>query len=338
VLHFISGTDAAQDIDALLEIADERAALAVASLGTDFAEPIIITLLPRVLGHGGFASNEIYVSYLDRNYAGNDFGQVLHHEMVHILDSRLGGELRPTILVEGLAVYLTRGHFKQEPLMARAAALLELGWYLPLEPLADNFYNSQHEVGYLEGGALIQYLVNTYGWEAFSNFYRDIHPHPSDKHSAALEDALQAHFGIDLAEMEQNFMAELYRQHLNPDLLEDVRLTVTYYETSRRYQQSLDPSAYFLTAWLPNGEELRERRIVADLLRHPQEPINLELESKLVAADWHLRAGDYVEVERLLEEVNEVLDRSEKQNTNIFMVPRLAQSLSGISHFRPSQP
>jgi hypothetical protein len=312
VVHYISDTDAAQDIDTLLEIADERATHAVSSLGIDFTEPIPITLLPRVLGHGGFAADEIYVSYLDRNYAGNDFGQVLHHEMVHLLDSRLGGELRPTMLVEGLAVYLTRGHFKLEPMLARAAALLELGWYLPLESLSDNFYNSQHEVGYLEGGALIQYLVNTYGWQAYAGFYRDIHPHPSDRQSAAINAALKAHFGIDLAGLEQNFTAELYRQHLNPDLVEDVRLSVTFYETVRRYQQVLDPSAYFLTAWLPNGEEMRSRGIVADLLRHPAEPVNIELESLLIAADENLRAGNYAEVERLLGEVNQALDRVEE--------------------------
>ncbi|HJW91961.1 MAG TPA: hypothetical protein VJ436_15105 [Anaerolineales bacterium] len=321
VAYYISNTAAARDITDLLAIADQRVEHAVSSLGIGFTDPITITLLPRVLGHGGFATDEIYVSYLDRNYAGNDFGQVLHHEMIHLLDSRLDGELRPTILLEGLAVYLARGHFKLEPLMARAAALLELGWYLPLVPLADDFYASQHEVGYLEGGALIQYLVNIYGWEAFSTFYRDIDPHPTGKQSAALDAALLAHFGISLAQLEQNFTAELYRQHLNPDLVADVRLTVTFFETVRRYQQLLDPSAYFLTAWLPSGEEMRSRGIVADYLRHPIEPVNQAIESKLVAADENLRAGDYAEVERLLDEVNIVLDEEQNLRTALHGYP-----------------
>ena len=76
----------------------------------------------------GLQSDGIWVSYLDRNYAGSNSEIVFHHEMVHVLDSRLGGELRPTILVEGLAVYLSGGHFKYEPLIPRAAALL------PAEP------------------------------------------------------------------------------------------------------------------------------------------------------------------------------------------------------------
>ena len=148
-------------------------------MGIQFTAPITITLMSRVLGHGGFASQDIDISYLDRNYAGSDFGLVLHHEMIHILDGRLGGDFRPSLLVEGLAVYETGGHFKKEPLMPRAAALLPgetgLGWYIPLAELADNFYLSQHEIGYLEGATLIEYMVNTWGWDAFSSFYRDIH-------------------------------------------------------------------------------------------------------------------------------------------------------------------
>jgi hypothetical protein len=307
-VHFITGTDAARDLPLLLETADEQGRRAIQRMGIEFSDPIPITLLPRVLGHGGFAAEEIYVSYLDRNYAGNDFNMVLHHEMVHILDGRLGGELRPSILVEGLAVYLTGGHFKAEPLLPRAAALLQLGYYLPLAPLADDFYKSQHEAGYLEGGALIQFMVNRYGWDAFSEFYRDIHPHPSGKQSQAIDAALQAHFGQTLGELEHQFTTYLYRQPVNPDLYQDVRLTVFFYDTVRRYQQLLDPSAYFLTAWLPNGEEMRNRGIVADYLRRPSEPENVALERMLVEADQELRAGNYEEAEQILVTADTRLD------------------------------
>ncbi len=134
-------------------------------------------LLPRLLGHGGFASREIAVSYLDRNYMAGDEATILHHEIIHILDSRLGGDLRPSALVEGLAVYLSGGHFKPEPILPRAAALLPaepgcVAWsagstplppsapaegcgidgYIPLRRLIDNFYFEQHEIGYLEAG------------------------------------------------------------------------------------------------------------------------------------------------------------------------------------------
>jgi hypothetical protein len=317
VVHYISGTPAARDIAELLEVAEVQSLSASQGLEHAFEEPVQITILPRVLGHGGFASHEIHVSYLDRNYANSNFSQVLQHEMVHILDGRLGGELRPSLFVEGLAVYLTGGHYKREPLLSRAATLLDLGWYLPLEPLADDFYHAQHEVGYLQAGALIQYMVRTWGWQAFSEFYRDIHPHDSGEQSLAIDTALQAHFGLTFEQLERHFVSELQRQHINPDLYDDVRLVVSYYETVRRYQQALDPSAYFLTAWLPEGSEMRERELVADYLRRPTNKENILLESLIIEAGRHLQAGDFGKAERILSIINQALDEYNQVDQNL---------------------
>lgn len=308
-INFITGTDFAQDAPELLELIQDQAENAVSRMGVDFDERIPITILPRVLGHGGFAGDEIYISYIDNNYAGNDLPQVLTHEMIHILDRRLGGDLRPSILVEGLAVYMANGHFKVEPLMPRAAALLELGWYLPLTELTDAFYTSQHEIGYLEGGALVEFIVNRYGYSAFNDFYRDIKNHPSGDQSKALDLALQEHFGLTLKQMEGQFKSELNRQHINPDMYEDVILTVAYYDAVREYQRLLDPSAYFLTAWLPDGEEMRERGIVADYLRRPTRPQNLVIEDLLVEVDRQIRTGNYLEAEKALDQTERELDQ-----------------------------
>ena len=315
-IYYITGTAAERDLASLAVTADEQANMASQRMGIELSSPITITILPRVIGHGGLADSEVYVSYLDRNYAGNDFAMVVQHEMIHVLDSRLGGDLRPTILVEGLAVYMSGGHFKPEPLLPRAAALTELGWYLPLAPLSDDFYTSQHEIGYLEAGALVQYLVNTYGWQTFSAFYRDIHPQPSGKQSDALDVALNAHFELGLAQLEERFLAELQRQSTFSSFEEDVRLTVTYYNTVRRYQQILDPSAYFLMAWIPNGKMMRERGIVADYLRHPDSPENKSLETWLVEVGHALLTGNFGDGLRTLRVVNIELDTiQQKQNS-----------------------
>ncbi|MFH1636238.1 MAG: hypothetical protein ABIG63_19795 [Chloroflexota bacterium] len=320
LVHYITDTAADRDLQTVLEQADAQAEDVAGLLGLEFTEPIEVTLMPRVLGHGGFAFGDVYVSYLDRNYAGSSIETVLHHEMVHILDARLGGDLLPTILVEGLAVYLTGGHFKPESLIPRAAALLapsdqELGldWYLPLTPLTDNFYTSQHEIGYLQAGALVESMVETWGWEAFSAFYRDIHSEPDGKHSEALDAALRIHFDLTLVQLEARFIDALKQQQVTLELYDDVRLTVGFYDTVRRYQQSLDPSAYFLTVWLPDGPGMRERGIVADLVRYPSRPENLALETLLVTADEYLRAGRYSEMEPALEAVNAVLDARDAQ-------------------------
>jgi hypothetical protein len=308
-VHYIAGTDFDQHLTQNLDLIQTQAEQSSLSLGLEFDERIPITILPRVLGHGGFASSEIYVSYLDDNYAGNDLAQVLHHEMVHILDRRLGGDLRPSLFVEGLAVYLSEGHFKKEPLMSRAGALIGLGWYIPLADLADSFYTSQHEIGYLEGGALVRFMIDRYGWGAFNDFYRDIHPHPSERQSQAIDAALQKHFHLSLNQLEEQFTAELERKHINPDMQADLILTVKYYDAVRRFQLLLDESAYFLTAWLPAGEEMRARGIVADYMRRSLDPLNLEVVDLLVKVDQEIRDGNYRLAEKTLNQVVHTLDK-----------------------------
>ncbi|OGO26398.1 MAG: hypothetical protein A2W33_10775 [Chloroflexi bacterium RBG_16_52_11] len=308
LIYYVTGTDAERDLARLVEMADEQAQSTRQQLDADFNEPVKIVFLPRVLGHGGFASQELSISYLERNYAGGDPEIVLHHELVHMLDSQLGGELRPSLLVEGLAVYLTGGHFKLEALIPRAAALLELGWYLPLSQLADGFYSSQHEIGYLEAGALVAYLVDRGGRDAFDLFYRDIHNLENGGGQAdAMNAALLEHYGLSLEELDGEFREFLAGQPVNPRWVEDVRQSVGYYDTVRRYQQALDSSAHYLTAWLLDFEAMRERGIVADYLRHPNEPGNQAIEALLVAADKGLKAGNYPEVGRLLGMANAAL-------------------------------
>ena len=325
LFYYITGTAAARDIETLMQIADQQAENITQQFGgVELEEPITVVFVPRVLGQGGFAGSEIYISYLDRNYAGNAPGQVLSHEIVHILDGRLGGEFRPTLFVEGLAVYLSGGHFKKEPLMPRAAEALDLGWYLDLQPLADDFYPSQHEISYLEAASLIQYMVETWGWQAFSDFYRNIQPDPDHRQSAAIDQALQARFGLTFEQLETQFLDALAQLPDNPTLEDDVRLTVMFFDTVRRYQQAMDSSAYFLTAWLPDGPTMWERGIVADFVRHPAAPENIALETLLVNADADLRSGNYVQAEYALQAANAVLEAYEAGDTSPFYAHPLA--------------
>lgn len=307
-LNYITGTDAARDLDQLTQITDtilERLSLLGSGVGE---EKIPVVIIPRTMGHGGFADDMLYVSYLDRNYAGSAFDMVLPHEIAHWYDRKLGGDLRPTLFIEGLAVYLTGGHFKPEDLIPRAAALLPLNWYLPLQPLADSFYPSQHEIGYLEAGALVQYMVDTYGWEAFDAFYRDIHPAPSGRQSEAIDLALQKHFDLTFDQLESAFLAHLESQPLDLTHIEDVRLSVQFFDTVRRYQQMFDPSAYFQTAWLANASVMRQKNITADYLRHPDGILNHYLEDLLVEADKALRSGYYNDADQKLKTLNVMLD------------------------------
>ena len=316
-VYYISGTEAERDLPGLLKLADEQAQDAERRMGVQAGDPITITLIPRLLGQGGFADRGISVSYLDRNYSAGSMDIILHHEMIHILDNRLGGDLRPSLLEEGLAVYMTGGHFKPEPLLPRAATLLAtagnsklpgLGWYIPLRELADHFYISQHEIGYLEGAALVAYIVERWGWLAFDEFYRDIHPQPDGSQAKAIEVSLVKHFNLTLDELEAAFLDTLQNQTPVPGQQEDVRQSVHYYDTVRRYQEILDPSAYYLTTWLPDAREMRRRNIVADWLRRPTETANLALETLLAETGRELMQGNDTLVEQNLTAVNRVLD------------------------------
>jgi hypothetical protein len=357
LINFITLTEAQRDLPRLMMLVDEQARMASQRMNTRIDEPITINFLPRLLGHGGFADQEISISYLDRNYAGGNLETVLHHELIHWLDNRLGGDYRPSILVEGLAVYLSGGHFKPEPLLSRAAATLDpedgclpadklfedqadpvcgLGWFIPLKELTDRFYTSQHEIGYLEAAALVEYMVEKWGWDKFIAFYRDIRP-PTEQgipgehsQSAALEAALQAHFGVGLEGLEQEFIVRLMEQKITPGLVEDVRLSVAFYDTVRRYQEIYDPSAYFLTAWLVNGKEMRQKGITADYLRHPVSASNIALEVMLAEADLALRAGKFARVELVLEAVNQVLDYPSPGDTAAFARHPLANDTFGV--------
>jgi len=309
IFHYITGTAAARDILILGRQADQEAAVVAKQIGIKLDKPIDVILMSRVIGQGGFTTGSVYLSYLDGNYTSDDMPILFHHEFVHYYDAAAGGKYRPPFFEEGLAVYLTGGHFKPEPLVARAAALLTLGRYIPLAVLADDFYNEQHDIGYLEAATLVKYIVETYGWAAFNQFYRDISaPGSGQSDSAVIDVALRAHFNLSFADLETAYLAYLRKQPFTDDQRTDLQVTVAFFDAVRRYQATLDPSAYFLYAWLPDGSVMRQRNILADLLRHPDGWENQLSESLLEHAHAEWFSADYAGAERTLQWTNRALD------------------------------
>ena len=305
--HFVSGTAAARDIDTIARIAGEAMAFVEDRLDVRGEERLEVYLIDRVLGHGGFAGEEITISYLDRNYAGGGLLEVLRHEGTHVLDRRIAEGEQPALLVEGFAVYVTGGHFKIEPLLERAAALLQDGGYIPLPDLANDFYPSQHETGYLEAGAFVDYLARRDGYDTFVELYDGMRRQPGESDAGMLDREMQAVYGVGLDEMEAEWLATL--QTLDPgDQRRDVANTIAFYDTVRRYQRALDPSAYFLSAWIPDIGQAQSRGLVADYVRHPRAAENIALETMLVAAGEAFAARDFDRGEALLASVNAVLD------------------------------
>jgi len=309
IFHYITGTAAARDIAILRRQADLESAAVAQQIGITLDKPIDVILMSRVVGQGGFTAGGVYLSYLDTNYTSQDMPILFHHEFVHYYDSAAGGKYRPSFFEEGLAVYLTGGHFKPEPLVARAAALLDMGRYIPLPNLANDFYNQQHDIGYLEAATLVKYMVDTYGWDSFNQFFRDI-PAPGNgqSDSSVIDAALQEHFNRSFADLETAYLAFLRSQTFTADQRLDLQVTVDFFDTVRRYQAVLDPSAYFLTAWLPDGSVMRQRSIVADFLRHPDGWGNQLVEFLLERAHAEWFGADYAGAQRSLLWTNRLLD------------------------------
>ena len=304
--YYLDDTAADRDMPTITAVANEALRHVEQQLGVDLNDPLRIYFLARVIGHGGYAYDAVALSYLDRNYAGCDLPTVLRHEGTHVLD---GLDLRvypPSLLREGLATWVAGGHFKPEPIPERAAALLVLDRYIPLRPLAQDFYRQQHEIGYLEGAALVAYLVDRYGWETFWRFYHSFEQ--AEDPVAMLDAALQRSFGLGLDETEDGLKAWLQAHPPTPAQVRDLQDTVDLFDTVRRYQERYDPAAYWMSGWMPNPTDGVKRGIVADFVRCPRAPENIALETMLIAAREALYQADFSTAEELIVAVNRVLD------------------------------
>jgi len=307
VVHYLDDSSAGRDIAAIAAETAAAVAEVESQMGLDLTDRLRFYLIDRVIGHGGYAYDAVVLSYLDRHYAGFDLAVVVRHEATHVLDGQIAAIYPPTMLREGLATYMGGGHFKPEPIPQRTAALLELGYYIPLTQLVGDFYRQQHEVGYLEAAGLIAYLVETYGWDQFRTFYASF---PGDGTSSAqqLDATLARVYGQGLEATEESFRAWLRALPPDPAQVRDLRDTVALFDTIRRYQAELDPSAYWMSGFLANPGEGEQRGIVADFVRRPRAPENIALETMLIAAREKLRAGAFDEGEALIAAVNDALD------------------------------
>lgn len=307
-IHVLSGTAAYRDLRQLMEQVQTAVDAAAARLDTRPEEKIEVYFIDRTIGQGGFAGAEVVVTYIDRNYSGGNVEELLLHEAVHVIDRQFAPQ-RLKFLAEGAAVWASGGHYKPEDLHERSAALVEIGEYLPLAALIDGFYPVQHEIGYLEAAGFVSYLIDTYGWPTFREFYSNTTRDDGDTESAALSANLQTYYGRDLATMEQEWQAFLTQHPPSAAAIVDLQTTIRYYNVMRRYQMQYDPTAHFLTAWLPLPEAVREQGNTADLLRHPQTDVNVALEAMLVAAEEAMRVEqNYERANVFLDSVTRVLD------------------------------
>lgn len=318
IIHYITGTDAEEDIIEIQQILEAQTSEALAQFQSKIdptenlmKEPITLALIPSVIGQGGFATDIAVVTYSDRNWAGTDFANIAHHEIVHVIDRKLNDGPRPTLFSEGLAVYFAGGHYRDGDPLQRAAALLRTGQYIPITDFVDDFYAAQHEISYLEAGGLVAYLSEIWGMDEFLEFYFNLPE--ADTDSESISSALKEQFGMTLAELESDYLIYLQSINPSPEVQANVRLTVETYEMMRRYQKVRLPSAYFRNAWWPPMDRALEKGIVGDYAPREKMPVDVVVENLFLEVFLALNAGNsHHQVEGNLEEITRLLDLAEE--------------------------
>lgn len=327
VVHVVSGTAASRDLPTLLPLLESAVQQASSRLNEQPSQKLQVYFIDRIVGQGGFAGTDMVVSYVDRRYAGGGLFELLVHEAVHIIDQQFAPQ-RISFLAEGLAVWASGGHYKPEDLRQRSAALLALNKYVPLAQLVNDFYPVQHEIGYLEAAGFVTYLIERAGWSTFRDFYSDVSADDGPTLAEALDVNLQRYYGASLDQIESEWLAELRSAPVDPVAVSDLATTIRYYDVARRYQAAYDPTAHFLSAWLPHPTEVREFGNPGDLNRRPEAEMNVTLEVMLEAADRALRAGDYERSNVILDSVSNILDNNgaviDPMATNYLKIVRAA--------------
>jgi hypothetical protein len=296
--HYVPGTSAERDILLIADLAEDSLERTSDVLDMEFADQMSIYFVPRIFWQGGAAYGDKVqlISYLDRNYTGVETWSYFTHEGTHALAQDI---LQPKeeeggpdgVLVEGLAVWASGGHYRQEPIDAWAAVIAASDDYLPLSELrAGPFYDFQHETSYLEGASFVKYLIEMYGLDTLKELYGQ-----ATNEADHDEELVQQLYDKDYATLEADWLAHL--ASLNPK--------VRSFDLMRRYETEQDPDARILPGvtppeWLSDTLEI--------FLHRPEEPVNIVLETALIAVQERMYSGDLAGAEALLDDVEAALD------------------------------
>ena len=303
---YVAGTEAERDLPQIAAMARTGLAYITPTLGVDLDGKLTIYLTPRVFWQGGAAYGRKVnlISYLDRNYTDIETWTYFTHEAAHALAQDLiqpkeeGGP--DGVLVEGLAVWATGGHYRREPIDDLAAVIADSDSYIPLGTLrAGPFYDFQHEISYMEAGSFVQFLIERYGLDRFKQLYGQ------ETGKAEQDELLVASlYGKSYAEMEAEWLEYLGGLSPAPEEAEIWSFNVRYFDLMRRYQAELDANARILpdvpTDWTSNTLSIFTRRLVA--------PVNVVFETALIAAQSRADRGDMAGANALLDDVEAGLD------------------------------
>lgn len=310
-LFYVTGSAAERDLSTLLALSQSAYADVAAHFDVTTTETVDVYVMDRIVGQGGYATSDwVAVSYTDRAYAPAEMTLLLRHELTHRLDSAWRCDGMPSMLREGLAVMVAGGHYWPESLPRKAAALLQTDAYIPLEQLLNDFYRQQHEIGYLEAGALVAYIVEERGWQGIRTLCETFAASRAND-AVRFARALEAVGLPSLPQLEQDWLRWLRVLHVTEAEVRVLEAEWLLMDTMRAYQRRYDPSANFLTGILFDPAMGAQRGIAADFVRRPRNAQAVALELLLQMAQTALRAADPDQAEALLAVVGAALEAPE---------------------------
>ena len=302
-LHYISDTAAARDIEFIAEQFQQASQEVLSITGGSLNAKLNVYIIDRMWGNGGFAGDDgIVISYADRNY-GPKIGEkglevLARHELTHI--THLPGQDGQGIEFnyEGPAVYVAGGHYKPEPLAERAAALYDLGYYVPVGESIQ-----QHELSYLYAAAVLTYIDERYDSDKVWQFLTaDVDP--KDGKPTPLDTAVQNTLGISLTQFNQDFKAWLESKDPGKQL-DDLRLTIQLQDLRRQYQETYAPPPYSI-AW-NTADTAGNPQYLPMLIREADAPANEATELIIADAQQAIVDADYDMAEQLNQSIENVV-------------------------------
>jgi hypothetical protein len=306
--HYMPDTAAERDLPQLAGLAEASLAEIRSVLEIPFDGQMSVYLVPRVFWQGGAAYRDKIqlISYLDRNYTSVETWSYFTHEGTHalaqdLLQPKENGGGPDGVLVEGLAVWASDGHYRREPIDAWAALVAGSDSYLPLAELrAGSFYEFQHETSYLEGASFVKFLIERYGLDRCTQLYGQ--STGEAEHDEALVRQL---YGTGYDDLEAEWLTYLDGLSPTSEQLQSWQLKVRSFDLMRRYETELDPDARLLPSSPPPEWTSDTLKV---FLGRKEGALNVTLETALIAADERLRDGDFEGAAALLDDVEAALD------------------------------
>jgi hypothetical protein len=296
-LYYITNTAAARDIETLAGVVQKAVDTVDDYPTVEVDEKLDVYFSDRMWFNGAFGGpGELFIVYTDRYY-----GPTVGHKGIDILvRHEMGHAVFPHFSFnEGLSLYVAGGHYNPQPIPKRAAAMLSLDYYPP-----GRGRDRQHEITYLYQAGIVNYIIDTYGWEKLRDFIEADNQDGGAFSDAARNTLFSETFGVTRDTFEENFLDWLRSQDPGHQV-EDLELTIELQTVRRKYQDRYVPWPWFFMGY---AEETFGRPEYLHLnIREPHTPAHAATEMLIADAQQALADDQYDQARTLIETLEHVV-------------------------------